>query len=162
MFIFLILFSFFLEHAFSMCISFTSYLHPLFSLVVLVVIAPYFSTRREKYFLLSFFLGLFYDITYTNTVFFNGLLFLAIAFFQTFTNRFFQNNMLFSFLTLFLSICVYQICSFLILCMIGFLKFDFGNLLIGIAHSIVANLLYGFFLFFLLKKIDQRFSLRKN
>lgn len=158
--IFLFLFSFLLEHAFSMCISLSSYFHPLFCLVTLVVVTPYFTNRKKEYFLFSFFLGLFYDIAYTNTVYLHAFLFLLMAFFLTLSHRFFQDNLFSSFLRLFFSICIYQLLSFLLLCVIGYFPFHLTALFMGIIHCLFVNLFYGIFLFLLLKQMDKKFSLK--
>ena len=156
-FVFFVFFSFLLEHAFSMCISLSSFFQPFFSLTALVMLSPYFLNRKKEYFLIAFFLGFFYDITYTNSLFLNAFLFLALAFFLTFSKRFFQNQFFFSLLTLFFSICFYQVVTFFLLFVIGYLPFDLVHLFMGIVHSILANLIYGMILFFVFDRIYKRF-----
>ena len=52
---------------------------PLLTIVALVVIYNFFYHEEKKYYILSFIVGILYDLFYTNLLFLDGLLFLLIA-----------------------------------------------------------------------------------
>ena len=56
-----------------------SYFTPLFTLVSIFLVYPFYQKKEKKYYGTIFLLGIIYDLFYTNLLFFNAMLFLMIA-----------------------------------------------------------------------------------
>lgn len=134
-----ILLSFILDGIIS---SVNNILLPLFSLLSLIFIYPYFKNNYIKYIVCSFILGLFYDVIYTNTPFFNAGIFLFIGILNYCFFKYFKNNNLNNLLLGICIIILYRLFTFLILLFVGFISFSFVNLLNSIYLSLVINLAY--------------------
>ena len=76
MIIFISLVSFFLDGVLSKYISPNSIFLPLFTIVSLVLIYPYFNNNNNRYFKYIAILGLLYDIAYMNMAFYNFFIFI--------------------------------------------------------------------------------------
>ena len=84
--------SFFLDGILSRYILPNSFLLPLFTIVSLVLIYPYFNNNNYRYFKYIALLGLLYDITYLDTLFFNFFIFIVIGFVVGLFNYLLSNN----------------------------------------------------------------------
>ena len=84
MIIFISLVSFFLDGVLSKYISPNSIFLPLFTIVSLVLIYPYFNNNNNRYFKYIAILGLLYDIAYMNMSFYNFFIFMLLVFINIF------------------------------------------------------------------------------
>ena len=79
MIVFISIVSFFLDGILSKYISLNSIFLPLFTIVSLVIIYPYFNNNIYRYLKFVAIIGILYDITYLNTVFFNFFIYTNIC-----------------------------------------------------------------------------------
>ena len=84
--------SFILDSIVSNFISLDSLFFPLFTLMALIIIYPYFNNNRQKYFGVCLVTGICYDLIYSNTIIIHGMLFLLIGFIITRLNLIISNN----------------------------------------------------------------------
>ena len=145
--IIVVLFSFLLEGILSNFINGISYLNPLFTIISLIIIYPFLYNKKNNYYKIIFITGIIYDIVYTNTLFFNALIFMLIGFLIIQTNRLLSKNIINIFLISILIIIFYRIATYTLLVLIGYIKNDIYNLFNSIHSSIVINILYGMILF---------------
>ena len=107
--------SFFLESLVSNFVSIHSNLFlPLFTIVALVIIYPYFKKERSNYYKVAAILGLFYDIVFTDTLILNLFLFLMTAYFIAKMNYMLSNNYFNVALMTVLAIAFYRSISFFV------------------------------------------------
>ena len=104
----------------------------------LVVSSPYIKVR--KFYLISFIVGLLYDICYTDTIFLNAFVFLLLAYVVKKLNKFFPFNFINTLLIDFIIILLYRTITYFLLSTTYYLNFDFNLLL----ESIYLSLLYSF------------------
>ena len=71
----ILIFSFLLEATFTNLVNANSFLIPLFCIVSLVLIYPYFKRKKENYIIICLILGLFYDIAFADSIFVNTISF---------------------------------------------------------------------------------------
>jgi rod shape-determining protein MreD len=116
------------------------------SIISLVIIFPYFYKEKKKYYITSLILGLLYDITYTDTLILNALIFLSIGFIISKYYIYFTNNIFNGLVISLLSILLYRVLSFGILILIGYMSFD----LYLFAHDIFSILLINSILFLII------------
>ena len=84
--------SFFLDGILSRYILPNSLFLPLFTIVSLVIIYPYFNNDNFRYFKFIAIIGLLYDIAYFNTLFYNFFIFIALGFVIGLINYLLSNN----------------------------------------------------------------------
>ena len=150
--IFLIIFvSFFLENNLSIFISIdTSFFNSFFVLSSLIIISDLI-LEKDNFYIISIIIGIIYDLFFTNRIGFSLFTFLLTAIFI-------KNNCLFKLKFINILNCIsififYRLVSFFTLFFVGYISFDFLNLLKSIYSSIILNMIYVYVLsYFFLKK----------
>ena len=154
--------SFLLEGIVSNIVGITSlWLVPLFSIVSLIIIYPYFNHEEGNYLKVCFAVGLFYDLVYTDTLIVNACIFLLIGLFIRWLNFSMSNHAISVLFMTFLTILVYRILMYLILIVVGFLPFNFQTLVISVTSSLFLNLFYAEILYLCTDFISKKYKIRK-
>lgn len=154
--------SFFLESIFSNFISMSSTLFlPLFTIVSLVIIYPFFKKEISTYYKTAAILGLFYDIVFTDTVIVNFFLFLIVAWAIDKMNYMLSNNYLNVGIMSLLSVVLYRILSYFVLVIIGYFPFSIFALEKGITSSIILNVIYGVFMYGIADHFAHKYHILK-
>lgn len=154
--------SFLLEGIVSNIVGITStWLVPLFSIVSLIIIYPYFNHEEENFLKVCFAVGLFYDLVYTDTLVINACIFTLISFFIRWLNSWMSNHAISVLFITFLTIFVYRILMYLILIVVGFLPFDLNTLVTSITSSLLLNLIYAEVLYLITDFMSKKYRIRK-
>lgn len=155
------IFSFLLEGIVYSCIETNSIAIPLFSLLSLVLIYPYFNNKNVYFLTSSLILGFFYDIIYTNTLFMNTFAFgiIAILIIKVFT--YLTRNVINTYLVSLIVLVFYRVVIFLFLALIQAIEFDLLNLLYSITNSLLINTLYISIFYFLLCALSNKLKIKK-
>ena len=131
---------------------------PLLTIVALVVIYNFFYHKEKNYYILSFVIGILYDLFYTNLLFLDGLLFLLIAFVITKIYKVVGFNYMWIALDILISIIIYE-CSFaLVIVIFNLVPMSIYRLLYKIGHSIILNIIYGELLYFIIKLLPKKYK----
>lgn len=151
--LYIILFmSFYLDGIFSNLISInTKFLNPLFSLVAIINIYPFFTENKTKYYKICLVYGILYDLIYTNTIFLHALLFFLIGYMISYLHKNLTTHLLNIILATLISIIIYRFSSYTLICIVSNYEFSFLYLLKSITTSIFSNIIYTSILYFLLK-----------
>lgn len=148
--------SFLLEGLFSLIVSSNQSLFiPLFTIVALVSIYPYFNKYDSLFWKFCIVIGFCYDLIYTNTVFIHAFLFFILGYFISFLYHILFHKVWNYLWILVLSVIGYRIISFLLLVIIGYISFSISRLGYSIISSMIINLLYGLFLYGILKILEK-------
>lgn len=153
--ILIIIFSFLIDNIISLLINQNSIFFPLCSLLSLIIIFSY-NLKEYHFFILSFVIGLIYDVVFTNSLFLNAgifLLFSLIVFllFKKINYNFFNVLLISSLLIL-----MYRIITYFLFLLSFDVLFDFFTLFKGIYSSFIINIIYITILYFIRnKKIDS-------
>lgn len=143
--------AFYLEGIFSNFVSIsTKFFNPLFALVTLISIYPFFREKR-KYFLVCFGYGVLYDFIYTDTLIFHGFLFICIGYLSYHMHKLFSLNIINIIFITFISIFGYRLLSYILLCLVGGYKFIWIKLFYSIVSSIIINIFFVTILYFFFK-----------
>lgn len=154
--------SFFLEGMLSKYIVMNSpFFEPLFTLISFIIIYPYFHNHEGKYFSCLCITGLLYDIVYTNTIFFHGIIFLVIAWSIKKINSVISNNSINVAIISLIIIIFYRIVTYLILCLINYINFNIKDLLYSIASSLILNMIYSIILYLITDYISRKKHISK-
>jgi rod shape-determining protein MreD len=134
--------SFVLESIVTNMVGLNSVLLPMFSIVSLVIIYPYFNNNDSYFLRVCAISGLFYDIVFTNTLFLNASLFLVIGLILKKINSAVSNNHLNVPFMTGLIIIFYRVVTYVILLIVNYIDFNGIVLLRGIINSLVINIAY--------------------
>ncbi len=160
--IILIIISFILEGIFTNLISINSLLLPLFTITSFVFTYIYFNKEKKYTFIIiSFIIGILYDIAYTNSLFINTFTFLICSLLIILINRYIKDSFISRMIINILIIISFKFISYLLLFIFGFINFNYNILIKGIYSSLILNIIYGLFLYFICDKIDNKLNRRK-
>lgn len=157
-----IILSFLFDGIFSNLITNNSLLVPFFSLVCLLILYPYFNSNNGRFVIISGIVGLFYDIIYADSIFVNTFIFIIISIFIIRMSEYANYNLLNLCVLTIISICLYRVLSYLLLCIVGYLNFNEIILMKGICNSLIINIIYCIILYFITDYIGRKFKLRKT
>lgn len=154
--------SFFLESICSNFVSINNSLFlPLFSIISLIIIYPYFNNDDFKFFQFCAGVGLAYDLIFTNTLIFNMVIFLGIGVIIKLINFFISNNPLNIILISLLTIISYRIITFSILCIVGYKTFSINSLSKSIYSSLLLNIIYAFLVYLITDYFSHKYKIQK-
>ncbi len=160
--IIIVIISFLLEGIVSKYIAMNSLIvESLFTLISLIIIYPYFHNREHQYFGIALFTGLLYDIIYTNTLCFNAIVFFIIAIIIQKINTVISNNSINVAIISFMTIILYRILVYFVLCLLNYLPFNARDLLYSIASSLVLNMIYSILLYIITDYISRKKHISK-
>lgn len=157
-----VILSFFLESITSNFIGINSeVMVPLFTIVSLIIIYPYFKGKESNYFKVCAVVGLCYDIVFTDTPLMNLLLFLLIGYVIHLVNHIMNTNVINICIMILICVIVYRMSSYGILCLAGFLSFNWISLITSIYSSLVLNMIYGIFLYLITDFFARKYHIFK-
>lgn len=157
-----IIISFILDSIISNFISLNTIFAPLFTLMSLIIVYPYFNGNHKNFLITAFFTGFAYDIIYTNTIVIHGLLFIAIAFIIIRLNIIFSNNYLNVIIMAIISIIIYRLISYGLLLITNNISFNFVILLKSIYQSLIINIIYILLAFMITDRISFILKIKKS
>ena len=126
-----------------------SFFTPLFIPILIYSIYPLFK-NKNKYIIISFILGIIYDLLFTNLLFFNGILFLIISLITILIYKYFKNNIYLNVIYLLFIIVFYELISILIYILFGIITISFSDVIYRITHVIIINIIYGTILYMII------------
>lgn len=135
---------------------------PMFTLVSIVVVFPYFNNENQKYLIVCLIFGLLYDITFTNTFGLNSTLFGIVGFVIIFLNNGLSNSLISLLIKLVINIVIYNLLLYLILIMLDYMDYGFLSLLFKILKSLLLNCVYLVVLYFTTNKIAKKLHIKKS
>lgn len=156
------IFSFLLDGILSRYILPTSLFLPLFTIVSLVIIYPYFNNNNLKYFRYVAIIGLLYDITYLNTLFFNFFIFVIIGFVVGLFNYLLSNNLCTSIIMSIITIILYRIINYLFVVIFKNYSFDFMDLLESIYSSLILNIIYCIIIYIITELYSKKHKILRS
>ncbi len=154
--------SFFLESIVSNFVALDSQLWiPLFSLVSLIIIYPYFKGQEQNYLKVCALIGFCYDIVFTDTLLMNFVIFIGIGVLIQGINHIFSTNMINICFMVPVIVALYRLVSYLILCLAGFFHFEWQSLGVSIYSSLLLNIMYAVIVYLITDRIAKRYRIYK-
>jgi rod shape-determining protein MreD len=115
---------------------------PLFTIVSLTIVYPYYQKYRFKYYRLCLITGLVYDLLYTNTLFLNMFVLLFLGFIISRLYGYFTNDFMNDLAINVIVLMTYRILTYIILSLIGYLPFGLGLITHNLISIIIVNTLF--------------------
>ena len=131
---------------------------PLFTLVSISLLYPYYRKKEKYFFVMIFLTGIVYDLFYTNLLFINSLLFLLIAYISKRIYRNYEMNYFKLIIYLILIVVIYETATVIILLVFNLVPVAFTKLLYKITHSLIINIMYGELLYLILNKLPKKYK----
>lgn len=151
----LALISFICDGVLSLLISQNSLFIPLLSIMSLIVVYPHLK-NKQSIVMIGGILGLLYDIVYTQTLFFNTILFVCLSLIILLFYKYVPFNIVNSYFLAILLIFLFRICSYLVLTFFYQSSFNWTALFKSIYSSLIINFVYLLIVPFILNKIGGR------
>ena len=152
----------FLSSYIPISITNSNILVPMFTLVSLIIIYPYFNNENQNYLIVCLIFGLLYDITFTNTFILNSTLFGVVGFVTIFLNNGLSNSLISLLIKLVINIIIYNLILYLILVMLDYMDYGFMSLIFKVLKSLVLNCIYLISLYFTTNKIAKKLHIKKS
>ena len=153
--------SFLLDGILFSLFSFTNPVSPLFSLLSLLIIYPYCDTNKKSYYMYPIVMGILYDITYSNSLFLNTLIFTGFSYILIRIFKLFTINFVNVLVIGTISIIIYRVVAFAFMYMIGIIDFNVETLIESISYSFVSNYIYLIILYFTVSLIASKLKVKK-
>lgn len=154
--------SFLLDSIVSNLVSINGLFLPLFTVMSLIIIYPYFNNKRNKFYLACFITGVCYDLIYTNTIVVHGFLFLLLGFIITRMNLILANNYINVIIMGLILIIIYRLVTYGLILITANASFDFFNLFKSIYSSLILNLFFVSLAYIITDKISYKFKIHKS
>lgn len=161
MIIFIIILSLILENVVSNVVPLGSVFTPLFSIVSLVLIYPFFNNNDLRYIKYCGITGLIYDVIFTNTLFLNMIVFIVIGLIIKLINFTLSNNFINVMIITLISIVMYLLITYLILVIIGYKGFNIDYLTVTILKTLLLNIIYSFIMYIIADKVSEKHKIQK-
>lgn len=153
--------SFLLDGILFSLFSFTNPVSPLFSLLSLLIIYPYCDTNKKSYYVYPIVMGILYDITYSNSLFLNTLIFTGFSYILIRIFKLFTINFVNVLVIGTISIISYRVVVFAFMYMIGIIDFNVETLIESISYSFISNYIYLIILYFTVSLIASKLKVKK-
>ena len=156
-----IIFSFLFESIITNVVSMNSLFIPLFVLISLSLLYPYFKKNNKNFIIICGITGLFYDMIFTNSLFINTVSFLSASLLIILNYKIFKYNILLSNLFNIVLIAFYRFISYVLLVAVSYLSFNYKALLDGIYTSLIINIIYGFIMYIIIDKLSMLLNIKR-
>lgn len=154
-----VIISFILDGLVSLCCY---HFIPLFSVVSLILIYPYFKRDSPRFYLMALGMGLMYDVIYTNTFILNMLVFLLIAYLVKAINNVLSNNPYMVTLMSLIIVTIYQFVTFMVLVITGYHTFNINKLFTGTIYALPLNIIYVFAIYLITDYLSKKYRIIKS
>ena len=128
----------------------SSVLTPLFSIVAIAIIYPFFCNNNSKYIKTITIFGLIYDLCLTDTLLLNMFIFFLIASIVVYLNEYLSSNSLNTIILVIICIIIYNVHDYGIWYLINRIK-----------NTIILNMLYGWLSYYILGFIADKFKIKR-
>ena len=131
---------------------------PLFTVVSIFIVYPFYYKQMKKYIIHMFILGILYDLFYTNLLFWNGLLFVGIAFLSSYLYKNFEMNWFKILFQTMLVIAVYELLNAFIIFCFQLVPITLYDVSYKVLHSLLLNVIYVEGIYLLLKLVPKKYK----
>lgn len=138
-----------------------SLLLPLFTVMSLIIIYPYFNNKDLDFLKYAIILGIFYDLIYINAFPLSLLTFLIIGIIIKIINFWISNNKFNVILISTIVIIMYRITTYIFLVVLDYTSFNLNLLLESIYSSLITNYIYVLIAFTITDKISKKYRIKK-
>ncbi len=134
----------------------STYFLPLFTLVCVPVLYPFYRKNHQKYFITVAVSGFLYDLFYTNLFFLHTILFMAIAYVISLIYHRIRINALTNIIMIVIVIASYESIYAFLLFVFNVVPIYVGDVCYQIVHSLFLNVVYGEIMYLVYKLKNRK------
>lgn len=134
---------------------------PMFTIISLIIIFPYFNNDEYSYLKICALFGLIYDILFTNTLGLNIVLFIIIGFIINFLDGTLSNSLISVIIKMLIVIIIFDSLTYFILLMLDYIDYGILILLKKFLKSLILNFIYIIILHFSTNGLAKKYRIRK-
>lgn len=138
-----------------------SYFYPMFTLMSIILIYPFYKKEPKKYLLTIFILGIIYDLFYTNLLIFDGLIFVLIGLVVKIIYQNMPTNFFTIILYALLGIIIYEVLTSLVFIAFQLVPINYKDIIYKISHSLILNIIYIEIMFLIIKILPKKYTSNK-
>ena len=131
---------------------------PELTVISIFIIYPFFRKQEKKYYIISFIVGILYDLCYTNLLFFNGVLFVGMAVLAKRIYHNYENNFIRNIFYITLVIVLYESLSAGIFYVFQLVPITLERVIYKISHSLLLNIIYAEMIYIVLKLLPKKYK----
>lgn len=131
---------------------------PLLTVVSIFIIYPFYKKKEKKYFIILIILGLIYDLSYTNLLFFNAILFLGIGFISKYIYTNYEVTYIRLIIYVVILITIYESATALIIFLFQLTPVTIYKVFYKISHSLLLNIIYIELIYLILNLIPKKYK----
>lgn len=141
---------------------FSSLFIPLLTIISLIIIYPYFRNNNYRFLKYTFIIGLLYDISYANTLFYHTFIFLILGLIIILINYLFSRSLFININISIICIISYRVIDYLFL--IIFKNFDISSISLfkTIYSSFLLNIVYCIILYIITEKYSKKHKILRG
>lgn len=157
-----VIFSYLLDGFISMIIPINNiYLYKsFFSLISIIVIYPYFTYDKKQFIIITFILGLLYDLVYTNTFMLNAIIFTVISLLTIELYKILRNNIINGIIICIIDLFLYNTIVYIILKIFNVRTIPISLFLSNLLFIILINILYFSITYVLIKRFQKQLKVK--
>ena len=138
-------------------VNYLSWFTPVLTPICLFVVCYFYRKNKKNYFILCLITGVIYDWLYSPFVIFNGVIFVVIGLLSKYIFDTFELSYIKLLFYNILVVVIYETLLFLIIVMFNLVDVNIYDLFYKILHSLILNLIYGQFLYFIIRKTPEKY-----
>ena len=131
---------------------------PMFTILIPIIIYPFYLKKEKKYLITLIITGIVYDIFYTNLLFFNAIVLFVFGLITIYIYK----NIGYSFIKVLLYsiifIILYELINSLVIIVFNLVPINISRVLYKITHSLLLNIIYSTILYFIIKRIPKKYK----
>lgn len=134
---------------------------PMFTILIPIIIYPFYIKEEKKYLITLIITGIIYDIFYTNLLFFNAI---VLFIFGLIIIKLYKNigyNYIKVLIYSILGIILYELFNTIIILIFNLVPITPYKLFYKISHSLLLNIIYISIIYIIIKKIPKKYKKRR-
>ena len=135
--------------------SYFNNLNILYPMLTISLIPYLLNNNIKDFYKFSFILGIIYDLLYSNIFLFNAFLFLLLSKIDVKILKYLKNNLLTYLFLIIINIIIYDLILFILVYITNYQTITLMDYLYKIENSIILNIIFGIFYYFILKKLND-------
>lgn len=135
-----------------------SYFTPLFTVMTVLIIYPFFKKKEKKnYFLALAITGIIYDLLYTNLLFYHSTIFILLGLLTILLHKYLDTNFFMVLLETVLIIIVYQSVTAFLFFLLQVVPVTLNDLIYLIEHTLLINIIYTQLGYLLIRLLPEKY-----
>lgn len=131
---------------------------PMFTILLPIVIYPFYIKEEKKYLITLIIIGIIYDLFYTNLLFYDAIVLFIFGLIMIKLYKNIGYNYVKVLIYALLSIIVYELFNSLIILIFNLVPINPMKVLYKISHSIILNIIYISILYLIIKKLPKKYK----